>query len=238
MINTRACVMIATREHQRVMDLVARDALGDPASCTVETVPGDRFDDVPWHARVCLSSPSGIVALPVIGDWPLMETSGVEAVQTIATIISTSARVANSQAFTWSSCGAFADSCERIAKDAVQDTILHRFSDLDDAVDGEGMMGGDLVCEIGMTDDGDPMVRIDTPSEMSMLTLSDDLRTRIVGEEPFFIMDNLSLDVAAEGIGSIDVAFHPILNDESGFVLTVPRLGPMDMLRSLSGDPS
>lgn len=234
----RSCVMIATDEHQRVMDLVARDALEDTANCTVEAVPGDRFDDVPWHARVCLSTPSGVVALPVIGDWPLMGRTGDEALRAIATIISTFPRELNSHAFTWRSSARFSGSCERIAKDAVHDTILHRFSDLDDAVDEQGMTGGDLVCEVGMTDEGDPIVRVDTPSEMSRLTLSEDLQARIVGEEPFFIMDNLSLEVAAEGIGPIDVAFHPILNDESGFVLTVPRLGPMDMLRSLSEDPS
>lgn len=234
----RSCVMIATGEHQRVMDLVARDALEDPDNCAVETVPSERFDDVPWHARVCLSSPNGVVALSVIGDWPLMGRTGDEALRAIATIISTFPRELNSGTFTWRSSASFSGSCERIARDAVRDTILHRFPDLDAAVDEQGMTGGDLVCDVGMTDDGNPIVRVDTPSEMSMLTLSDELRTRIVAEEPLFVMDQISLAVSADGIGPIDVAFHPILNDEAGFVLTVPRLGPMDMLRSLSGDPS
>jgi hypothetical protein len=236
MNDTRSCLLIATGEHQRVMDLIARDAIKDPGSCSVETVAAERFDDVPWHDRVCLISPNGVVALPVIGHWPLMGASGPEAVRALATIISTSPRDTNTHAFTWSSNRAFSDSCRRIAGDATRETSMRRMSDLDDAVDRDGLKGGDLVCEVGMSDEGDPIVRVDTPMEMTRLTITDDLRSRIVSEEPMFLMDNLALDVVAADLGPVDVAFHPILNDESGFVLTVPRLGPMDILRSLSGD--
>lgn len=205
-------------------------------SCVVVVRP----DDTPWGASwpgLALVAGRRSVLLPVVGPWPLGFGSSaliedlerirpadlIPALRSLRTQIRLDGDIDSS----FSIAG---ESMERIARIA----LAHIDRSDEDLMRMIFPGSGTASCEVGMEDDGRPIVWVETSSDMFRIHMPDMTREGIMIEEPMLATAHRKGGFAIEGLDQETIVISPMNNDEQGTSLEMEMPTPMEVLRIMA----
>jgi len=197
-------------------------------------------DDTPWGAEwpgLALVSRRRSILLPVVGAWPLgfgssslpedlertLPMDVVPALRSMRTETRRDGDVDSSYAIA-------GESMERIARIA-----LAHVDRSDERLMRSLFPGQDSVsCEVGMEQDGTPIVWVETVSDMHRIHLPEGTGLGMMIEEPLLLMARRRNGFEIPDVGEPTIILSPMNNDEQGTSMEIEMPSAMEVLRIMT----
>lgn len=197
-------------------------------------------DDTPWGASwpgLALVSGRRSVLIPVIGPWPLGFGSS-DLVEDLERVTPAELIPALRSLRTQVRLDGDIDSSFTIAGESMERVAAVALAHIDRS--DERLMrsifpgSGTASCEVGMEEDGQPIVWVETADDMVRIHMPDPTSEGIMIEEPLLMTAHRKGGFMIEGLDENTIIMSPINNDEQGTTLEMEMPSPMEVLRIMA----
>ena len=197
--------------------------------------------DNPWGAGypgLALTVHGASILLPVIGAWPLGGGEGhppidlaligpQDLVPALRAISKTYQGVRRNSQSSFTEANA--------SMDEIVSFALAFWQSTDPAVANQFDQGeGEFLCEIGMADDGSPLIWIENGDDVHLIDLPPQSSDMLVVNQPLLLLAHERADYEIKGIGKPTVLLSALNSDDNGTSMEAQMPSPIDILRIIA----